>query len=342
MQGGLVISFPPIVIPIFISNLGCPNRCIFCDQTQYSASIAPEAVRAEALSFIGKCREPKKRQRILAFYGGTFTGLDKKLLDEYLKEARRLLDEGVIHGVKASTRPDMVDENIIAKLADAGFVELELGVQSMDDNVLTASGRGHQASHSERAAEIIKSSGLKLGIQIMPGLPLEDGQSFMMTVDKVVAMKPDTARIYPAVVIKNTAMEHMFEEGRYVPLTLDEAVKRAFYAYTSLTGIDAAILRMGLPPGNIDIVSGPYHEAFGMLVAAYGYRLLAKKLCDLTGARLFFAHPSQVPSVIGFKRQNATELNFKVEKDDDVPICSLRAENITVNFRDILDLCFAS
>src|SRR5512137_997972 len=147
MQGGIEIAgLSPVVIPVFVSNLGCPHRCIFCDQSQFSPYVPPEDIPALVDDFIAQCRRPLERQRILAFYGGSFTGIDTDLFNRYLEVTIQLLAEDRIQGAKASTRPDMVSHSILNELQHAGFVELELGIQSMDDAVLSASQRGHTVS----------------------------------------------------------------------------------------------------------------------------------------------------------------------------------------------------
>ncbi|MGB4109567.1 MAG: radical SAM protein, partial [Desulfomonilia bacterium] len=169
MQGGIEIpGLSPIVVPVFVSHLGCPHRCVFCDQTQFADPVAPEGVSEVVSAFISSCREPHQRRRLIAFYGGSFTGIESRLLERYLDEASVLVKTGVVHGIKASTRPDLVTPEVLDRCREAGVVEMESGAQSMDDSVLQASRRGHCASDTVRAAGLIRTSGMKLGIQIMP------------------------------------------------------------------------------------------------------------------------------------------------------------------------------
>ncbi len=143
MQGGIKIAgLSPIVIPVFVSNLGCPHRCIFCDQRQNAQAMSPEHVVAHVGEFLSHCKSPGDRRRILAFFGGSFTGIDHDLLEGYLEVTRTLIAQGIIHSAKASTRPDMVSVDKLGRLAQAGFDELEIGIQSMDDVVLEASVEG--------------------------------------------------------------------------------------------------------------------------------------------------------------------------------------------------------
>jgi histone acetyltransferase (RNA polymerase elongator complex component) len=342
----------PIVIPVYVSNLGCPHRCVFCDQTQYSLPVPPEDIKDYALRFISGCMMPQERQRILAFYGGSFTGIEEGLFNSYLDAGSRLVKEGIIHGLKASTRPDMVDEKILLKLKDAGFFELEIGAQSMDDRVLSASKRGHTERDTKKAANLVKASGIKLGIQIMPGLPGEDRESFIRTLDAVCEMKPDTARIYPTVVVKGTRLESMYEGGIFQPLTLDAAIRMALYAYIRLKIAGAEILRTGVPLEGLDVVAGPAHPSFGFLVKSRAYKLMVQKALDrfdnaassgsVAGeGAMIYANSHDLQELIGYKRENITGLGFGYAVDDSLPrgqiIIRSGKESACFSFEDILN-----
>jgi len=344
MQGGIAIAgLSPVVVPIFVSNVGCPHRCIFCDQTQFSEPVSPEDVPGIVKDFIASCDRAEERRRLIAFYGGTFTGIEEQVLGRYLDAATRLMKQGVIHGCKASTRPDMVSKEILGRLEKAGFVELELGAQSMDNRVLSASRRGHRAEDTARASQLVKDSGMQLGIQIMPGLPGEDRQSFLKTVDAVVGMNPDTARIYPTVVLSGTGLEKLFERGEYVPLDLDEALLRSLYSYIRLTMSGTTVLRMGLPPSSLlRVVAGPYHESFGFLVKARAFRIMAGRLMNEVGADAeFLVHPRDIPELVGYRRQNIEDLHFSYSFDEMLPRGYIQAKGASergcLQLRDIIE-----
>jgi histone acetyltransferase (RNA polymerase elongator complex component) len=342
----------PIVIPVYVSNLGCPHRCVFCDQTQYSKPIPPEDIREFALRFISNCRMPQERNHILAFYGGSFTGIEEVLFNSYINAGKRLIKEGLIHGLKASTRPDMVDEETLSKLRQAGFIELEIGAQSMDDGVLSTSMRGHTADSTRKAATLIKASGLKLGIQIMPGLPGEDKESFIRTVNAVCEIKPDTTRIYPTVVVKETKLESMYGDGIFKPLSLDAAVRMALYAYIRFKIAGAAILRIGVPVEGLDVVAGPVHPSFGFLVKSHAYKLMVQKALDSFNIEglsdsgmnrdvVVNVNPHDLQELIGYKRENITEFCFGYTSDSSLPrgqiIVRFGKESACFNFEDILN-----
>lgn len=344
MQGGIEIpGLSPIVVPVFVSHLGCPHRCIFCDQTQFADPIAAEHVPGVVSEFIAGCREPQKRQRILAFYGGSFTGIEPRLFERYLDEARLLVKAGIVHGIKASTRPDMITADKLSMCREAGFVEMEIGAQSMDDRVLEASLRGHSAADTARAARLVRESGMKLGIQIMPGLPGEDRESYKHTIEEAVLLKPDHVRLYPTVVVKGTVLEHLYREGEYAPLHLDEAVLRCLYGYTRFSEIGCVVLRMGLPPSpNMRVVAGPYHPSFGFLVKSRAYRVMAGMLKERFGSPLELqVHPSDIPELLGYQKENIDELCFFYSFDDRLPRGHVQvkgaAERGCLQLKDILE-----
>ncbi len=345
-------SLLPIVIPVYVSNLGCPHRCVFCDQTQYSKPIPPENVREYALGFISNCRMHKERKRILAFYGGSFTGIEEGLFNSYLDEGKRMIKEGLIHGLKASTRPDMINVETLSKLRQAGFIELEIGAQSMDDAVLSASMRGHTEDATRKAANFIRASGLKLGIQIMPGLPGEDKESFIRTVNAVCELKPDTARIYPTVVVKGTKLETMYNDKMFQPLSLDAAVRMALYAYIRFKIAGIEVLRMGVPVEGLDVVAGPVHPSFGFLVKSHAYKLMVQMALDsfnITGLPdsgmsrdvVVNVNPHDLQELIGYKRENISGLCFRYVSDGSLPrmqiIIRFGKESACFNFEDILN-----
>jgi len=344
VQGGIEIpELSPIVVPVFVSHLGCPHRCVFCDQTQFADPVAPKDVSKVVSAFISSCREPHRRRRLIAFYGGSFTGIESRLLERYLDEASVLVKTGVVHGIKASTRPDLVTPEVLDRCRDAGFVEMEIGAQSMDDSVLQASRRGHCASDTVRAAGLIRTSGMKLGIQIMPGLPGEDRESFRRTIDDVLRMKPDHVRLYPTVVMRGTALERRYRAGKYAPLDLEEAVLRCLYGYARFSEAGCTVLRMGLPPSRYrDIVAGPYHPSFGFLVRARACRIMAGMLMERFGSPLELeVNPAGISELLGYQNENIGELRFFYSFNDRLPRGYVQARNAVergcLQLKDIIE-----
>lgn len=291
----------------------------------------PEDVPDVVASFLGHCREPESRRRVLAFYGGSFTGIDDALLERYLTVARSLVDDGVVHGCKASTRPDMVSAEMVERLKKAGFVELELGAQSLDDRVLKLSGRGHTAAQTVDGARLVRDGGLKLGLQIMPGLPGEDRESFRRTVAQVLACRPDTSRIYPTVVLEHTALARSWRDGRFAPLSLDEAVERTLYARLLLEQGGCTILRVGLPPSDdLEVLDGPAHPAFGFLVQARTFALMLRAAGVGPGDEVR-VHPRDMAALVGHHGSTRKDVGFVPVGSETVEPGTLQTGNDTEN-----------
>ena len=259
------------ILPIFIPHAGCPHQCVFCNQKTISgqkSAAVPEA-KSQIERWL-KWLKPSKDNEA-AFYGGSFTGLDLVLQKELLALTDELLEKGVIGSVRVSTRPDYIDAERL-ELIQAHHVELvELGVQSMDDEVLQKAERGHTAEAVYKAHKLLREHGFKTGVQLMVGLPGQGFASVQQTAAEVAQLKPDIARIYPVLVIKDTPLAASYARGEYVPLNLEDAVEQGAYVYKVLTKAGIKVIRIGLQPdeelctpGNI--VAGPFHPAMGELV----------------------------------------------------------------------------
>jgi histone acetyltransferase (RNA polymerase elongator complex component) len=212
-----------------------------------------------------------RRPREIAFYGGTFAGLPEKRIRELLGAVAPYLKEGVFHSVRASTRPDSLDEKKAALLKTLGVSTVELGTQSMDDDVLRMTRRGHTARDTEKAAELLRQHGFKIGIQLMPGLPGDSAERFFATVQRVIQIKPDMVRLYPVVVIRGTELARWFMEGRYQPLSLEGAIRVCAESCFSFEGAGIPVIRIGLMTSPFlreqgQVLGGPWHESFGHLV----------------------------------------------------------------------------
>lgn len=261
------------ILPIFIPHAGCPHQCVFCNQKTISGqkTAALEGAKEQINKWLNILNPSIKHEA--AFYGGSFTGLDLKLQESLLSLTDALYEEGVVKAVRLSTRPDYIDEARLSFLARHHVETIELGVQSLDDGVLAMAERGHTAESVYKASELIKAHGFRLGLQLMVGMPGQDFSSIRSTVEQVLAIKPDIARIYPLLVIKNTPLESLYKNGAFVPLTIEEAVEQAAYMYGKLTNCGINVIRIGLQadeelcePGNI--VAGPFHPSMGELVKA--------------------------------------------------------------------------
>ncbi|MBP1764181.1 MAG: Radical domain protein [Firmicutes bacterium] len=265
----------PYIIPIFIPHYGCRHDCVFCNQrkiTGMDAVVGPEMVNEVLSRHISNITQPRRIE--VAFYGGSFTAISKNLQRSLLQPVFQLLSNGVIHAIRVSTRPDAIDEEVIALLTEYGVLTVELGVQSMDAKVLEAAGRGHGVDEVVRAVNLLKSAGFSCGIQLMPGLPQEDWQSLILTAFRATRLNADFARIYPTVVIADTRLADMYLQGVYQPLSLEEAIRRAAFLKLMLQRQKIKVIRTGLQateelslPGVV--LDGPYHPAFGELTDSY-------------------------------------------------------------------------
>ena len=262
------------IIPIFISHVGCPHQCVFCNQDKIARTLEKEVTGDEVRSTVEEYLKTINRKNStieISFFGGTFTAIDVNKQKELLKVAKEYKDKGYIQKIRMSTRPDAINKYILDYLKDYSVDIIELGVQSLDNEVLRLSGRGHSAEDVYLASKLIKQYGFTLGHQIMPGLPGDDFNKDVETARKSIEMKPDICRIYPSLVIKETPMEDMYNKGIYVPYTVKEAVYISKEIYKLYKEANVNVIRIGLQPTDTitlgkDVIAGPFHPAFRELV----------------------------------------------------------------------------
>jgi len=233
-------------IPVFIPHLGCPNACVFCNQRTISGhgDFDPATVRREidtALATLTDCPE-----REIAFFGGSFTGIDRALMIDLLDTAQSYVDRGLVQSIRLSTRPDYIDDEILSILSRYAVRTVELGLQSMDDRVLAASKRGHDRNCAERACRRVKAYGFSLVGQMMIGLPLSDGESERMTAERIIALGADAARVYPTVVFRNTELCRMAEQGTYRILEQTDMLTRTADVLEIFDAASVPVIRVGL------------------------------------------------------------------------------------------------
>ncbi len=233
-------------IPIFIPHLGCPNDCVFCNQRSISGkqSFVREKVRDEIEEVLSTL--PTDVYKEIAFFGGSFTGIDRELMIYLLNLGREYVDSGRVSGIRLSTRPDYIDREILGILKEYRVTAVELGIQSMVDRVLLASKRGHSVKDSERACALVKEYGFELVGQMMIGLPESDSESEEKTAEMICRMGADAARVYPTVVFRNTVLCGMAERGAYVPLSEEDAVERTKRVLSVFDRNGVPCIRVGL------------------------------------------------------------------------------------------------
>lgn len=314
-------------IPIFISHFGCPNSCVFCNQKKINGretDVTMEDLRNTIEMYLETL--PKNSKKEVAFFGGTFTGISMKLQEEYLKTTYEYIKRGDIAGIRLSTRPDCINEEIVAQLKKYGVTSVELGVQSLDEEVLLATERYYPINVVEEACKIIKKYGIELGIQLMIGLPKSTADSDYETAVKALKMGPDVVRIYPTLVIKNTKMESMFFNGEYTPLTMEEAISRTRKIYALLESNNVNIIRVGLQPSEDlreegVVLGGPFHPAFRELVETEIYYDFFKNIVDREKKLEILANEKNISRLVGIKKANRVRLkeyfNIKIDASID-------------------------
>ena len=303
-----------MIIPFFITHSGCPHQCVFCNQKNITGQvdpIDPSMIPLKIGEYLATSTPDKPAH--VAFYGGSFTALPFETQKAYLAAVRPFIHEGHIAGIRLSTRPDCITNEILSLLNEYHVTTIELGVQSMDDLVLIRSGRGHTANDTMNAVALLRKYGFFIGLQLMAGLPGDSAETFMKTVDTVVELKPDFVRIYPALVIKDTPLEDLYSSGRYKPLSLDDAVVLCREALERFERAEIDVIRIGLQPtGELErpgtIIAGPYHPAFRQMVESSilldNMRSALRTRDGKTDTVSFQVHPKDLSAAIGQHRSN--------------------------------------
>lgn len=303
----------PVTVPFFISHQGCPHTCVFCDQRTISGSAGRLPGAEEMLSTIAAWRgSAGERPLEAAFFGGSFTALAEELQAGLLAPLQPLLTSGQLDAVRLSTRPDYIDDQRVAWLKKNGVHTIELGIQSLDDAVLTASERGHSADQSEAAMVCIKQHGLRLGAQLMPGLPGDTPQTSLASLERVIAAGADFLRIYPAVVLRGTELARRYAVGDYLPLSLERGISLCKLLLHRALQAGLPVVRIGLQADeglNADtILAGCWHPALGQLVRSGLYHDLIGRYVSPGEDVVIRCHPSRLSDVLGHKKCHLKEL----------------------------------
>ncbi|HBE8639684.1 radical SAM protein [Clostridioides difficile] len=262
------------IVPIFVPHKGCPHDCIFCNQKKITG-VSTDVTSEDARNIIEECLETidKDADVEIAFFGGSFTAIDIDIQKSLLSVAKEYVEKGLVKDIRMSTRPDCIDEDILSMLKEYKTSIIELGVQSLDEKVLLDSIRGHQSEIVYKSSKMIKNSGIKLGLQMMIGLPADTEEKCIFTAKKFVELKPDCVRVYPTLVVKDTGLEKLMEQNKYNPFTLEESVNIVKKVLVLFYVNNINVIRVGLQAtDDIQIgkavLAGPYHPAFRELVEA--------------------------------------------------------------------------
>ena len=309
------------ILPVFVPHLGCMHACVFCNQRRISGAQSPakpedvKNLTAQSAAFL-----PQGGKRQLAFYGGSFTAIPEKEQEALLSAAKEALDRGEIDAIRLSTRPDAIDDTVLARLRRYGVETVELGAQSMDDGVLRLSGRGHTAADVARASALVRAAGFELILQMMTGLPGSDDEKDVETARRLIALKPDGVRVYPTVIVKDTPLYDMWRSGAYRERTVEDAVRVCAVIVPLFEAAGIPIIRLGLNPteelSGGAAVAGAYHPALGELVKS---RVLLNKARALLrtaapGSRVTITvGRGKTSQMTGQKRENLRRLTEEFE-----------------------------
>ena len=259
-------------IPIFLPELACPYRCVYCNQfsiTGLNNFVKPEDVKNIIDRHLSSFKEENRFAEV-AFFGGNFTGLPVNMQNDYLEIVQPYLDRNLVHGIRCSTRPDYISLQRVKEIKSYGMRNIELGAQSTDDEVLKYCKRGHTYNDIVEASQIILSEDITLGLQMMIGLPYDSEEKDFQTARDIVSLGARETRIYPCIVVQDTELETMYNSGEYKALSIEEAVIRSSRLYTYFIENQVKVLRIGLHASdeldNEAYVAGPYHKNFAEMV----------------------------------------------------------------------------
>lgn len=315
-------------ISVFIPHAGCPHCCSFCDQKAISSKTEPPTAEEAERVICGafeRITDPSDRANTeIAFFGGSFTAIDRDYMISLLKTAEKYAVQG-FGGIRISTRPDCVDDGILDVLKKYGVTAIELGAQSMDDTVLAANMRGHTADDVRTASRLIKAHGFELGLQMMTGLYKSSPELDRYTAEEIIALSPDTARIYPVAVLKGTYLERLYLSGEYELYPFEECVSLCADILPEFKKAGIRVIRLGLHAEDgveKNAAAGYYHPAFGGIVRSELMRRIIDGRLDPLGENIIEAPRKLMSIVIGHKKSNIiyfADKNITVKENNALP-----------------------
>ena len=298
-------------ISIFVPHIGCPNMCSFCNQRHITgkgtAPTTQDVVDAVNIAVSSPKYNPLTTE--IAFFGGSFTAINRKYMLDLLNVAHTFVKNGTVSGIRISTRPDAIDEEILNILKEYGVSAIELGAQSLNDDVLRMNNRGHSAEDVKKAAQLIKNYGFSLGLQMMTGLYGDSDKSSVKTAQEIIKLNPDTVRIYPTIVLKNTDLAALYIDNKYKPQTLENAVELCTELLFMFNKTDIKVIRLGLhsiEPNSY--IAGPWHPAFSELCYSKIFFKNAQNLLIEKGRYILYVSPSSISKMIGQHKENINNL----------------------------------
>ncbi len=327
------------IIPIFVPHLGCPNNCTFCNQKKISGQtkmVTKQDVKDTIVYYLKNFKDDHKYVEV-AFFGGSFTAIEKEKQEELLEAVQEYIENKKVHSIRVSTRPDCIDKDILKRLKKYHVKTIELGVQSTNNYILSRCKRGHTGEDVKKASKLIRRYGFVLGHQMMVGLPESTKQDEINTAKELIKLKPEIVRIYPVLVIKDTELAEEYQRGEYTPLTVGQAVERCKEIVDLFNRKKITVIRIGLQNTEeitdpslkeSSVVAGPYHPAFRQLVeSSMWYDSIVneiKKVNAKVKKVKIKANDKNVNNIIGHKKENITKLkevydvDVIIEKDDNI------------------------
>lgn len=316
-------------ISIFVPFNGCPQQCSFCNQKTITGQ-AYQPTADDVKNAVETALKKKGYEYEIAFFGGSFTAIDRGYILELLNAAYAYVENGSVKGIRISTRPDCIDREVLTLLKEKGVTAIELGAQSMNDEVLEANFRGHTAADVVSASKLIKQFGFELGLQMMTGLYLDTDEKAIETAKKIIELKPETVRIYPTVVLKGTYLAKLYDEKIYKPPTVDDAAALCTVILPMFEKAQIKVIRLGLHSSEDikkNMVAGAFHPAFGEIVQSRF--MLNKVLAYPPNDYEIFVNPKSVSKLKGNQKRNVYFLmemgyNIKFTVSDKVAVDDIK------------------
>ena len=301
-------------ISLFVTHMGCPHQCSFCNQKTISGSVSalsPDDVAKTLEDAVTHGNSPENTE--IAFFGGSFTAIERGYMVSLLEATKPFMEKGCFKGIRISTRPDAIDGEVLSILKSYGVTSIEIGAQSTDDMVLTLNQRGHTREDIFNASFLIKKYGFSLGLQMMTGLLGDTDEKSLKTCEDIIFLKPDTVRIYPTIVLEGTYLAELYKKGEYSPQTLENAVSLCAKLLRRFHEESIKVIRLGLHSGgNVEegYIAGPYHQAFGELCEGEIYLCVAEEKLKLEkkGKKIIYVNPSEISKMTGQKQKNKKHL----------------------------------
>ncbi len=317
-----------ITVGLFVPHKGCPHQCSFCNQKSISGKIGELTADEIRKSVEIALENPKLKNAEIAFFGGSFTAIERDYMISLLKTASEYIDGDKFKGIRVSTRPDAISDEICEILKHYGVTAVELGAQSMDDEVLRLNNRGHNSKDVKNAVKILKSHSFETGLQMMTGLYGSTKSESIETAKKIIDLSPDTVRVYPTVVLENTYLQQLYNEGKYIPQTVEEAVDICAEILPMFYENSIRVIRVGLHSGG-DVengfVAGAYHPAFKEKCDSkiYYKKILEKLENGDFKCPVVYVPKGATSQAVGQKKENLQNLykkgyNIKVKETNDL------------------------